>query len=417
MKKIVVKGPCRLEGEVEISGAKNSIVAILPATVMVKGKCTVENVPEISDVEDIIKILRAIGATVVRTGKTVTVDCANVTANEVPYELAKKMRASYYFLGGLLGRFHNAKTAMPGGCTIGQRPIDQHLKGFEALGAKTEFERGDVHVYCDKLRGCEIYFDVVSVGATINVMLAATLAEGTTYLNNVAKEPHIVDVANFLNSMGAHISGAGTDEIKIKGVPELSGGVYEAIPDQIEAGTFMVAAAATHGDVTVKNIIPKHMECITRKLSEMNVKVVEFDDSIRIIADKPIKASHVTTKPYPGFPTDMHPQIAVLMTQADGDSKITETIWESRFKYVDELRKFGAHIEVIDKVARIEGGCDFFASRVNSCDLRAGAAMVIAGLVASGETEIYDIEYIERGYENIIDKFTKLGAKIERIEY
>lgn len=416
MKKIVVSGPCRLEGEVEISGAKNSIVAILPATVMVKGKCTVDNVPEISDVEDIIKILRAIGATVERDNKTLHVDCSDVNITEVPYELAKKMRASYYFLGSLLGRFHDAKAAMPGGCTIGQRPIDQHLKGFEALGARVEFERGDVHVDCDKLSGCEIYFDVVSVGATINVMLAATLAEGTTYLNNVAKEPHIVDVANFLNSMGARISGAGTDEIKIKGVESLTGGFYEAIPDQIEAGTFMVAAAATHGDVTIKNIIPKHMECITRKLSEMNVKVIEFDDSIRIIADKPIKSAHVTTKPYPGFPTDMHPQIAVLMTQAEGNSKVTETIWESRFKYVDELRKFGAHIEVIDKVVRIEGGCNFFSSRVNSCDLRAGAAMVIAGLVAAGQTEIYDIEFIERGYENIIDKFTKLGAKIERKE-
>ena len=417
MKKIVVNGPCRLEGEVEISGGKNAIVAILPATVMVKGKCTIENVPQISDVLNIIEILKVMGARVEFIDeKTVEIDCSDISTKEVPYSYAKRLRASYYFIGSLLGRFRDATVAMPGGCSIGLRPIDQHIKGFKQLGATVDSERGNVHAYCDKLTGNKIYFDVVSVGATINVMIAAATAEGLTVMENVAKEPHIVDVANFLNSMGANISGAGTDVIKVRGVPELRGGYYAVIPDQIEAGTFMVAAAATHGDVTVKNVIPKHLECITRKLTEMNVKVIEFDDYIRVIADKPIQPASVKTMPYPGFPTDMHPQMAVLMTQADGDSRVTENIWESRFKYVDELRKLGAHIEVTGNIARIEGNTDFFAAPVHACDLRAGAAMVIAGLVASGKTYIEDIEYIERGYENIIEKFKSLGANIEKID-
>ncbi len=417
MHKIVVNGPCRLEGEVEISGGKNAIVAILPAAVMVKGSCIIENVPQISDVLNIIEILKAMGASVeFLDAKTVKIDCSELNTTEVPYSYAKKLRASYYFLGALLGRFHDATVAMPGGCSIGLRPIDQHIKGFEHLGAKVDSGRGNVHAYCDKLTASHIYFDVVSVGATINVMIAAATAEGMTVMENVAKEPHIVDVANFLNSMGANISGAGTDVIKVRGVPELTGGSYAVIPDQIEAGTFMVAAAATHGDVTVKNVIPKHLECITRKLTEMNVTVVEFDDYVRVIADKPINCSSIKTMPYPGFPTDMQPQMAVLMTQAEGLSRVTETIWESRFKYIDELRKLGANIEVTGNVARIEGGAPLFAAPVRSCDLRAGAAMIIAGLIASGKTYIEEIEYIERGYENIIEKFKILGANIEKVE-
>ena len=417
MKKITVSGPCRLEGEVEISGGKNAIVAILPATVMVRGKCIIENVPQISDVLNILQILREMGALVeFKDSKTVEIDCSNIKTTEAPYDYARKLRASYYFLGALLGRFRDATVAMPGGCSIGLRPIDQHVKGFEHLGATVDSQRGNVHAYAQKLTGNHIYFDVVSVGATINVMIAAATAEGLTVMENVAKEPHIVDVANFLNSMGANISGAGTDVIKVRGVPELTGGYYAAIPDQIEAGTFMVAAAATHGDVTVKNVIPKHLECISRKLTEMGVKVIEFDDYVRVIADKPIQASAIKTMPYPGFPTDMHPQMAVLMTQAEGASRVTENIWESRFKYVDELRKMGANIEVTGNIARIEGGTPLFASPVRSCDLRAGAAMVIAGLVASGKTEIEEIEYIERGYENIIEKFQNIGANIQLID-
>jgi len=330
--------------------------------------------------------------------------------------MAKHMRASYYFLGTLLGKFRRARVAMPGGCYLGDRPIDQHIKAFSALGAECSLDHGMIDIHSDMLMGSQIYFDMVTVGATINTMLAAVKAEGMTVIENAAKEPHIVDLANFLNSMGADIMGAGTDVIKIRGVKTLRGTTYAIIPDQIEAGTFMVAAAATHGDVTIKNVIPKHLECITRKLTEMNVKVIEFDDYIRVIADKPISSSSIKTMPYPGFPTDMQPQMAVLMTQAEGVSRVTETIWESRFKYIDELRKLGANIEVTGNVARIEGGAELFAAPVRSCDLRAGAAMVIAGLIASGKTYIEEIEYIERGYENIIEKFEKLGANIKKVE-
>lgn len=417
MEKIVIDGPCRLEGEVEISGGKNAIVAILPATVMVHGKCTIENVPNISDVVNILEILKYMGARVEFINeKTVEIDCSDIKEKEVPYEYARRLRASYYFLGALLGRWKRATVAMPGGCSIGLRPIDQHTKGFERLGAKIDCERGNVYAECvNNLIGNQIYFDVVSVGATINVMIAAATADGLTVMENVAKEPHIVDVANFLNSMGANISGAGTDVIKVRGVKKLTGGSYAVIPDQIEAGTFMVAAAATRGDVTVKNVIPKHLECISRKLAEMNVKVIEFDDYIRVIGSGVISSANIKTMPYPGFPTDMHPQMAVLMTLADGDSRITENIWESRFKYVDELRKLGASISVTGNVATIEGGKSLLGAPVRSCDLRAGAAMIIAGLVSSGETEIEEIEYIERGYENIIEKFQGLGAKIRKV--
>ncbi len=417
MKKIVINGPCRLEGEVEISGGKNAVVAILPATVMVRGKCVVENVPNISDVENILEILRYMGASVKKPdAKTLEIDCTDVTPCDVPYELTHRLRASYYFLGALLGRWKDATVAMPGGCSIGLRPIDQHIKGFESLGAKVQFERGNVHASCTSLVGSHVYFDQVSVGATINTMIAACLANGMTIMENVAKEPHIVDVANFLNSMGANISGAGTDVIKVRGVTELCGGSYAVIPDQIEAGTFMVAAAATRGDVTVKNVIPKHLECISRKLTEMNIKVVEFDDYVRVIGSGLIESTTVKTMPYPGFPTDMHPQMAVLMALADGTSRVTETIWESRFKYVDELRKLGVNISVSGNVVMIEGGAQLLGAPIRSCDLRAGAAMIIAGLVASGTTSIEEVEYIERGYENIIEKFRALGANILKVE-
>lgn len=416
MEKIVINGPCRLKGEVEISGGKNAIVAILPATVMVRGKCTIENSPQISDVANILEILRYMGASVKYIGKkTLEIDCSNIKKCEIPYEYARRLRASYYFISSMLARWGEATVAMPGGCSIGLRPIDQHIKGFSQLGANVDFEHGKVHAQCKELVGNHIYFDVVSVGATINVMMAAATANGLTIMENVAKEPHIVDVANFLNSMGANISGAGTDIIKVRGVAELCGGVYDVIPDQIEAGTFMVAAAATHGDVTIKNVIPKHLECISRKLTEMGVQIINFDDYIRVIGPERINSANVKTMPYPGFPTDMHPQIAVLMSFAHGTSRITENIWESRFKYVDELRKLGAVIEVIGNVATIQGGCKFQGAPIRSCDLRAGAAMIIAGLAASGRTEIEDIEYIERGYEDIIEKFRNLGADIRKI--
>ena len=416
MDKFVVSGPCHLKGEVEISGAKNAAVAILPATVMVRGKCTIENVPNISDVVNIIEILKYMGASVNYINeKTLEIDCTDIKEREVPYEYARRFRASYYFIGSMLGRWKRATVAMPGGCSIGTRPIDQHTKGFERLGAKVSFERGNVHAECNALVGNRVYFDVVSVGATINVMIAAATANGLTVLENVAKEPHIVDVANFLNSMGANISGAGTDVIKIRGVKELHGGTYAVIPDQIEAGTFMVAAAATRGDVTIKNVIPKHLEGISRKLSEMNVKVIEFDDYIRVIGTGLVNSANIKTAPYPGFPTDMQPQMAVLMTIADGESRITETIWESRFKYVEELRRLGAVISIAGNVATVQGGTPLLGAPVRSCDLRAGAAMLIAGLVASGETEIEEIEYIERGYENIIEKLCGLGAEIRRV--
>jgi len=412
MKKFVVNGPCRLEGEVEISGAKNAVVAILPATVMVRGKCTIENVPQISDVLNILEILKMMGAQVgFIDEKTVEIDCSDISTKEVPYNYAKRLRASYYFIGSLLGRFHDATVAMPGGCSIGLRPIDQHIKGFKQLGATVDSERGNVHAYCDKLTGNKIYFDVVSVGATINVMIAAATAEGMTVMENVAKEPHIVDVANFLNSMGANISGAGTDVIKVRGVPELRGGSYAVIPDQIEAGTFMVAAAATHGDVTVKNVIPKHLECITRKLTEMNVKVIEFDDYVRVIADKPIQPASVKTMPYPGFPTDMHPQIAVLMTQADGDSRVTETIWESRFKYVEELRKLGADVETGPDYMIVHGGKPLTGALVESYDdHRVAMAMAVAGLFSDGEMQVNEAQCASVSFPGFFEKMNAIGC-------
>ncbi len=416
MDRIIINGPCRLEGEVDISGAKNAIVAILPAAMLVDGVCRIENVPQISDVENICNILIAMGAKVNRAeGKTLEVDCSAVRCTEVPYEYARKFRASYYFLGALLGRFGNAKVALPGGCHLGARPIDQHIKAFEQLGAQVDILHGNVHCTAEKLEGDDIYLDMVSVGATINAMLAAVKADGLTVIENVAKEPHIVDVANFLNSMGANIRGAGTDVIKVQGVDRLLGGSYAVIPDQIEAGTFMAAAAATGGRVLVKNVIPKHMECISAKLEEMGVLIEEFDDSILVDATAPLKKANIKTMPYPGFPTDMQPQMATVMLRAEGTSKINEGVWDSRFKYTEELIRMGAEIAVAGKVATIEGGRQLLGAPVRACDLRAGAAMVIAGLMAQGTTTIEDIDHIRRGYERIVEKFASLGADIRLI--
>ncbi|MBQ7935208.1 MAG: UDP-N-acetylglucosamine 1-carboxyvinyltransferase [Clostridia bacterium] len=416
MDKIIINGPCRLEGEVDIAGAKNAIVAILPAAMLVDGVCRIENIPHISDVENICNILIAMGAIVRRPGeKTLEVDCSGVRSTEVPYEYARKFRASYYFLGALLGRFGEASVALPGGCHLGARPIDQHIKAFEQLGAAVDVVHGNVNCHAEKLIGSDIYLDMVSVGATINAMLAATKAEGLTVIENVAKEPHIVDVANFLNSMGANIRGAGTDVIKVQGVPRLIGGSYAVIPDQIEAGTYMAAAAATGGKVLVKNIIPKHMESITAKLEEMGVSITEYDDSILVDATEPLKKTNIKTMPYPGFPTDMQPQMATVMLRAEGISKINEGIWDSRFKYTDELIRMGAEISVAGKIATIEGGKQLMGAPVRACDLRAGAAMVIAGLMAKGTTTIEDIEHIRRGYERIIEKLAAMGADIRLI--
>ena len=413
MDRIIINGPCRLEGEVDITGAKNAIVAILPAAMLVDGVCRIENVPQISDVENICNILIAMGAKVKRTdGKSLEVDCSAVRCTEVPYQYARKFRASYYFLGALLGRFGEAKVALPGGCHLGARPMDQHIKAFEQLGAKVEILHGNVQCKAERLVADDIYLDMVSVGATINAMLAAVKAEGQTIIENVAKEPHIVDVANFLNSMGANIRGAGTDVIKVTGVPRLLGGSYAVIPDQIEAGTYMAAAAATGGRVLVKNIIPKHMECITAKLEEMGVHIEEFDDAILVDGGLALKKANIKTMPYPGFPTDMQPQMATVMLRADGTSKINEGVWDSRFKYTEELNRMGANISVAGKVATIEGGAKLMGAPVKACDLRAGAAMVIAGLMATGQTTIEDIDHIRRGYERIVEKFAALGADI-----
>jgi len=418
MNKFVVQGKRTLCGEVEISGAKNAAVAILPAAMLVDGICYIENVPKISDVLNIIEIMQSMGALTEWNGNTLTVDCRGIRTYEVGYEHAKKLRASYYFMGALLGRCGKSVVALPGGCAIGTRPIDQHIKTFEGLGAEVTIERGSVYCSAPSLNSAHIYFDVVSVGATINAMLSACKAKGLTILENVAKEPHIVDVANFLNSMGASISGAGTNVIKIRGVARLGGGSYAIIPDQIEAGTYMVAAAATRGDVLVKNVIPKHMECISGKLREMGVTVEEYDESIRVYVEegKVLRRAQVKTMPYPGFPTDMQPQIAVLMATVDGTSKVTESIWENRFRYTEELKRMGAKITVGGKSATIEGGHPLTAAPIRACDLRASAALMIAACAADGESTMEEIEFIERGYENVIEKFNALGADIKKIE-
>ncbi len=419
MEKFVVHGPCRLEGEVTISGAKNAAVAILPATLLVKGKCHLENVPDISDIRAYCKILESLGSKIEYISKNeMIIDNSEVNSAIASYDLTSKFRASYYLLGALIGRFDKVQIGLPGGCKLGARPIDQHIKAFKKLGAKVIVRNGNVYTSkTEPLKGTNIFFDVVSVGSTMNAILAATISEGTTTLENVAKEPHIVDLANFLNSMGAKIKGAGTDTIKITGVSELhQKSSYSIIPDQIETGTFMVAAAATKGNVLIKNCNPKHMEPITAKLIEAGATVEEFESDIRVSMDRRPTSVSIKTMPYPGFPTDMQPQFSLLLTLGDTTGTIIETIWESRFQYTDELNKMGADISAHGTTAVFKGVESLSAAPVKAHDLRAGAAMIIAGLCAEGQTEISDIHHILRGYENIIGKFEKLGAKIEYIK-
>ena len=416
MEKYVISGGVSLKGEVEISGAKTAAVAIIPATILSDGPCVIENIPSISDVSMIIRILYEMGAQVRMINKsTIEIDTTRITNPVVPYEMVRHMRASYYLLGALLGKFKNARVAMPGGCDFGVRPIDQHLKGFKSLGADYEIDHGMIDVHAESLIGSQIYFDMVTVGATINVMLAAVRAEGLTIIENAAKEPHIVDLANFLNSMGADIMGAGTDVIKIRGVSHLKGATYSIIPDQIEAGTYMAAAVATKGDILVKNVIPKHLESITAKLEKIGAEIEEFDDSIRVSMHGDIQKSSVKTMPHPGFPTDMQPQVTALLTLAEGTSIVTEGVWDNRFRYVDELRRMGADISVDGKVAVVEGTGHLTGAPVKATDLRAGAALIIAALAADGTTEIEDIYHIERGYEDIEKKLRNLGANIKKI--
>ncbi|MCM1578691.1 MAG: UDP-N-acetylglucosamine 1-carboxyvinyltransferase [Ruminococcus sp.] len=413
MERFVIKGGRRLQGEVSVSGAKNAVVAIIPAVILADGPCILENIPQISDAAISLRILYEMGADVKQLGRGVyRIDATTITEPIVPYELAKLMRASYYFLGTLLGKFRRARVSMPGGCYLGDRPIDQHLKAFSSLGAACALENGMIDIHADTLIGSQIYFDKITVGATINAILAAVKATGLTVIENAAKEPHIVDLANFLNSMGADIMGAGTDVIKIRGVRHLKGTEYAVIPDQIEAGTYMVAAAATRGNVLVKNVIPKHLESITARLSKIGVNVEEFDDSVRISVDGPLVKTTVKTMPHPGFPTDMQPQISALLCLAEGTSIVTEEIFNNRFRYVEQLRRMGADISVEGRVAVIEGVGRLMGAPVTAPDLRAGAALVIAGLSASGITEIDDIYHIERGYENIESKLRALGADI-----
>ncbi|GAE88936.1 UDP-N-acetylglucosamine 1-carboxyvinyltransferase [Acetivibrio straminisolvens] len=416
MEKFVIAGGRPLEGEVSISGAKNSVVAVIPAAILVDGQCTIENIPNISDVKTLINILKDLGAEInFENNDTLSINSQYIKSYTATYDMVKSLRASYYLMGALLGRFKKAEVSLPGGCDFGFRPIDQHIKGFEALGAKVNIDHGVVKLEAEKLVGCQIYMDVVSVGATINIMLAAVKAEGTTIIENASKEPHVVDVANFLNAMGANIKGAGTDVIKIKGVDGLPGGAcHSIIPDMIEAGTFMVAAAATRGDVTVRNIIPRHIESLSAKLVEMNVKIQEGGDYVRVIGADEIEKANIKTLPYPGFPTDLHPPTSVLLCLANGTSTVTEGIWDSRFQYVDELKRMGAKIKVEGRMAVVEGVPKLTGAPVRATDLRAGAAMVIAGLVAEGVTEVYNIKYIDRGYENLEVKLKSLGAQITR---
>ncbi|MBE6827016.1 MAG: UDP-N-acetylglucosamine 1-carboxyvinyltransferase [Ruminococcaceae bacterium] len=418
MDKFFITGGIPLRGEVTIGGAKNAVVAILPATILAEDVCRIENIPNISDVSAMIEILSIMGAHVKYINKnTVEIDTRFINSYVVEHDLTKQLRASYYLIGALLGRFNRAEVANPGGCYLGVRPIDQHIKGFEALGAKVITDNSIVNAKADKLLGNSIYLDVVSVGATINCMLAAVKAEGLTIIENAAKEPHIVDLANFLNTMGADVRGAGTDIIKIRGVKKLHGCEYSIIPDQIEAGTYMVAAAATKGDVLVKNVIPKHLESITAKLIECGVLVDEFDDSIRVRMNRRPSKCNIKTMPHPGFPTDMQPQFTVLLSQARGLSVISESVWDNRFRYVEQLTSMGAVIHVGGKTAVVEGVDGLNHAVVRADDLRAGAAMMIAAFIAKGTTEIGDIYHIERGYENVVEKFRSLGAVIERREF
>lgn len=418
MEKIVINGGNELYGEININGAKNAALAILPATILAEDICRIENLPDISDVKLMVDILSILGAQVKYINRsTLEIDTRFVSSYEVPYDYAKQMRASYYFIGALLGRFSKARVAMPGGCFFGVRPIDQHIKGFEALGCTVEIENAIVEAKSDgNMYGSSIYMDVVSVGATMNIMLASVKARGLTIIENAAKEPHIVDLANFLNTMGADIRGAGTDVIKIRGVEKLHGCTYSVVPDQIEAGTYMVAVAATGGNVLINHVIPKHLESITSKLEECGVIVEEYDESVRIISNKRPKKCNVKTMPHPGFPTDMQPQMAVLLSLADGTSIISESVWDSRFRYIDQLLRFGAKVQVNGNLAVIEGVEKLKGAPVRATDLRAGAAMIIAGLCAEGQTEIEDIKYIDRGYEDVVLKFKNVGADIKRVE-
>ena len=420
LNKYIVEGGRPLFGEIHISGAKNAAVAIIPAALMVSGSCRIENIPQISDVHLLLGILQDLGATVRYINPhTVEINAAKLRNNRVPYESARRCRASYYMLGALLGRFGLADVALPGGCDFGgTRPIDQHLKGFRALGAHVETQSGFVTAEATegRLRGANIFFDRISVGATINIMLAATLADGMTVLENVAKEPHIVDVANFLNSMGANIMGAGTDVIKIRGVKQLYGGTYSIIPDQIEAGTYMAAVAACGGEVKICNIIPKHMDCITAKLCEMGVDIQEVDDSLLVSRIGPLVRTNIKTLPYPGFPTDMQPQVAAALCLAQGTSVITDSVWSSRFRYADEFKRMGAQIQVDGNLAIIEGVERLTGAQLEACDLRAGAAMLIAALAAHGISEITNVQYIERGYEDVIGKIRGIGGNIRSVE-
>ena len=416
MEQYVIKGGNPLVGEVEIAGAKNAALAILSAAIMTDETILIEILPDVRDINVLLEAIAGIGAQVDRINKsTVKINGSTIGDVSVDYEYIKKIRASYYLLGALLGKYKRAEVPLPGGCNIGSRPIDQHLKGFRALGAKVDILHGAIVAEASNLHGSHIFLDVVSVGATINIMMAASMAEGKTIIENAAKEPHVVDVANFLNSMGANIRGAGTDVIRIVGVEKLHATEYSIIPDQIEAGTFMLAAAATKGDVTVKNVIPKHLEAISAKLLEIGCEVEEFDDAVRVVASKPLRHTQVTTLPYPGFPTDMQPQMTVVLGVAQGTSTVTESIFENRFKYVDELTRMGASIKVESNIAIISGVDQYTGARVNAPDLRAGAALVIAGLGAEGITVVDDIYYIERGYEAFDQKLSLLGALIEKV--
>ena len=426
MEQFIMKGGNPLVGEVNISGAKNAALGILAAAIMTDDDVVIDNLPDVRDINVLLEAIEEIGASVERIDRhTVRINAKNIKEVSVDDEFIRRIRASYYFIGALLGKYKSAEVPLPGGCNIGSRPIDQHLKGFRALGAKVEIVKGSVVAHAIDLVGSHIYLDVVSVGATINIMMAAALAEGQTILENVAKEPHVVDVANFLNSMGANIKGAGTDVIRIKGVDRLHGTEYSVIPDQIEAGTFMCAAAATRGDVmaavtrgdiTVKNVIPKHLEAISAKLAEIGCEIIEFDDAVRVVGKPKQRPTNIKTLPYPGFPTDMQPQMAVTLALADGTSMVTESIFENRFKYVDELARMGGNIKVEGNVAVIDGVPGFTGAQVEAPDLRAGAALVIAGLAAEGYTVVDEIGYIQRGYECFEEKLQALGAVIEKVD-
>ncbi len=413
----MIEGGKRLNGRVHVSGAKNAAIAIIPAVLLVEGVCRIENIPQIKDVEAIVRILEFLGARVSRPAADILeIDASDVNTYKADCELARSMRASYYLLGALLGRFQNAQVSMPGGCDFGSRPIDLHIKGFEALGATVKVDHDVVTAHAKHLFADSVYLDFPSVGATINIMLAATRATGTTVIENAAKEPHVVDLANFLNQMGAKIKGAGTDVIRIAGVEKLHGGTYSIIPDQIEAGTYIIAAAAAGGDVTVENLIPKHMESLTAKLEESGIIIEEMDDAIRVRSDGVFHKINVKTMPYPGFPTDLQPQMVSFLTRAEGTSLVIENVWESRFQYTDELRRMGADIVIADERAIIHGVPKLLGTSVKATDLRAGAGMIIAGLMAEGFTRVENVCHIDRGYENLVEKLKNIGASITRID-